>query len=83
MSSYQTNIIKEYEKKGYYVINLIATNKGGIPDLLCLRHGYSPLFIECKQGKDTLKELQKYRIKELRNLGFDAFCSHDTKGKIF
>jgi Holliday junction resolvase len=74
-SKHQSKVINEYKKKGYYVINLIKTNKNGIPDLLCLKDGEKPLFIECKELKDTLKPLQKFRIDELKSLGFDAFVS--------
>lgn len=69
---YQTKIIKDYESRGYYVINLIKTNKNGIPDLLCIKEGEQPIFIECKSLTGTLSELQKYRIKELKNRGFKA-----------
>ena len=72
MSKFQTKIIKEYESKGYYVVNLIKTNKNGIADLLCLKAGESPLFIECKEVNDTIKPLQLYRQKELINLGFKS-----------
>jgi hypothetical protein len=41
------------------------------------------MFIECKEGGDTLKQLQKYRIDELIKQGFEAFCLHATKGKIY
>ena len=81
-SKFQTKIIKEYEKMGYMVINLIRTNKGGIPDLLCLKDGKA-VFIECKEGNDTVKLLQKHRIKELRNQGFEAFAIHDKDGIIY
>ena len=74
MSKHQTKVIKKYESLGYFVINLIRTNKNGIPDLLCLKDGEKPLFIECKEKKDTLKPLQKFRIKQLKELGFDAYC---------
>lgn len=74
MSKFQTKIIKQYEDKGYYVINLIKTSKNGIPDLLCLKDGEKPLFIECKERWDTLKPLQKFRIKELKKYGVDAIC---------
>ena len=79
MSKHQTKTIKEYESKGWYVINLIKTNKNGICDLLCLKDGEKPLFIECKELKDTLKPLQKFRIDELKSLGFDAFVSKSLK----
>ena len=74
-SKHQSKIIKEYEKLGYYVINLIVTNKNGIPDLLALKKGEPPIFIESKEINDTIKPLQEFRIKELNDLGFKAFIS--------
>lgn len=74
-SKHQTKIIKEYEKKGYYVINLIKTNKNGIADLLCLKDGEAPLFIESKEANDTTKPLQLFRQKELTNLGFKSIIN--------
>lgn len=74
-SKWQSKQIKKYEQKGYFVINLIKTNKNGIPDLLALKKGEPPIFIECKEKNDQLSELQKYRLKELNNLGFKAFES--------
>jgi hypothetical protein len=78
-SKHQSKIIKEYESKGYFVINLVKTNKNGIPDLLCLKKGETPIFIESKEANDTLKPLQEYRIKQLKVLGFEAFVSKTTK----
>jgi Holliday junction resolvase len=78
-SSFQTKIIKEYEAEGWYVVNLIKTNKNGIPDLLCIKAGHKPIFIECKEWNDTLKPLQKFRIKELLDYGVDAVCIKDKK----
>jgi len=71
-SKLQTKTIKEYEKKGYYVINLSVTNKNGIADLLALKDGCKPLFIECKEENDTIKPLQLFRKKELIALGFES-----------
>lgn len=71
-SKRQTKVIKQYENKGYYVINLIKTNKNGIADLLCLKAGKTPLFIEIKEDSDTVKPLQYYRRKELIRLGFES-----------
>ena len=78
-SKYQTKIIKRFEADGYLVINLIKTNKNGIPDLLCLKDGETPLFIECKEKTDTLKPLQKFRIEELKKYGVNAIVLQDTK----
>lgn len=77
-SKFQTKIIKEYESEGWYVINLIKTNKNGIPDLVCFKEGHKTIFIECKEKKDTLKKLQDFRLKELRRYGVDAVCIKDV-----
>lgn len=76
-SKFQTKIIREYEKLGYYVLKLTITNKTGIPDLLCLKANEKPLFIECKEKTDTVKPLQDYRRRELIELGFNAIILQD------
>jgi len=78
-SKHQTKLIKEYKAKGYYVINLIKTNKNAIPDLLCLKAGEVPLFVESKEKADTVKPLQQFRIDELNKLGFNAIVSKSLK----
>ena len=71
-SKLQTKTIKSWENDGWYVINLIATNKNGIPDLLCLKSGEVPTFIEIKEKGDTVKPLQKYTHALLTRLGFNV-----------
>ena len=66
----QNKRIKELEAEGYYVIKLKLTNKNGIPDLLALPRGFDVLFSEIKKPKGVLSELQKYRLKELKEYGF-------------
>ena len=68
----QKKIIDRYTANGWYVIKLIKTNKNGIPDLLCLKSGETPLFIEVKTEIGRLSKLQEYRIDELKKAGFDA-----------
>ena len=82
MSSFQTKVKKEMESKGYAVVSVIKLSANGYPDLLCMKDGKS-IWIECKEANDTLKPLQRYRIEELRNNGFEAYCLQDGKGKIF
>ena len=82
MSNFQTKVIKEYESKGYVVHNLIRLSENGYPDLLCVKPD-EVIYIEVKEWNDTLKELQKYRIRELRKKGFKAFCLQDKKGIIY
>lgn len=62
----QKKKIKQLEAEGYYVIKLTVTNKNGIPDLVAIPKGTEVLFVECKTAKGKLSELQKYRIKQLK-----------------
>lgn len=67
----QSRLIKDFEKKGFYVVKLILTNKNGIPDLLLLKNGQAK-FVEVKRDGCKPRELQKYRMDELRRLGFEV-----------
>ena len=82
MSAYQTKIKNQYTKLGYTVLKVIKLSDSGYPDLLALKDGKA-IWIEVKEKNDTLKELQGFRIDELRQLGFDAYCLQDGKGKIY
>lgn len=67
----QTKIIKKLELQGWYVVKLIKTSKNGMPDLMALKNSQT-IFIEVKQPNGILSEIQKFRIKELTNLGFEC-----------
>ena len=70
-SKLQTKIKKKLEEKGYLVVKLVRTSCNGIPDLMCLKDGKA-IFIEVKQPTGVLSELQKLRVKQLSDLGFDC-----------
>lgn len=80
--TFQSRLISDFKKQGYIVLKHIRLNENGFPDLQLLKNGVS-IFIEVKEGKDTLKPLQKYQIDRLINHGFEAYCLHETKGKIY
>ena len=80
--SYQSELIDEYEAKGYTVLKTIRLNKSGYPDLMCMKQGKT-IWIESKEAKDTLKPLQKHRIDQLRLDGFEAFAMQKGKGIIY
>ena len=63
----QKKRIKQLEEEGYYVIKLTVTNKNGIPDLIAVPKDSEVLFVECKRPEGKLSELQKYRLKELKD----------------
>lgn len=82
-SKFQTKIIKQYEANGWTVLNIIKLSDNGFPDLLCMKENETDTWIECKEGSDTLKPLQKFRLGQLRKLGKQAICLHETKGILF
>lgn len=67
----QSKIIKKLEADGWFVVKLIKTSVSGIPDLIALKDGKT-MFIEVKQPSGLLSEIQKFRIKQLQNLGFEV-----------
>lgn len=75
-SKIQASIIRKLTTKGYLVVKLIKTNLNGIPDLLCLKDNKC-LFIEVKAEKGRLSEIQKYRINQLKELGFEVLVIND------
>jgi len=78
---YQKKIIDKYRAEGWYVINTIKTNVNGIPDLILLKDGEPPTFIECKTPTGKLSKIQVFRLNELQEKGFDCYVSygHDIK----
>ena len=81
-SKFQAKVKKQYQKDGYCV-NKFETTKNGYPDLICTKQGEADIYIECKEVKDILKPLQKFRIDELNKSGKIAFCLQDGKGIIY
>ena len=53
------------------MIKLIMCNKAGLPDIVLLKPD-EVKFIEVKGPKGRLSEVQKYRIDELKEKGFDV-----------
>lgn len=68
----QSKLIKRLESEGYYVLKLVKTNKNGIPDVVALKAGEIPKFIEVKRPTGVVSELQQFRLRELRKHGFTA-----------
>jgi Holliday junction resolvase len=70
-SKIQTKIKKKLEAGGWLVIKLIRTSVNGIPDILALKNGKA-IFIEVKQPTGKISEVQKLRIKQLQEQGFEV-----------
>ncbi len=72
---YQTKIAKDLTSKGWFVLNLIKTNKDGIPDLQATKAGETTMYIECKTPNGVISSKQEYRLNQLSRLGFSVFVS--------
>lgn len=75
-SKVQTKIKNKLQKDGWEVIKLIKTSWIGIPDLMALKDGRVK-FIEVKQSIGILSEIQKLRIKQLKDKGFEVLVWTD------
>ena len=73
-SKQQTKLIKHWQSKGYYVINLIKATPIGLPDLIALKPD-KVVFIESKEKNDRLSPLQHTRLSILTKLGFDCYVN--------
>ena len=80
-SDYQKNISDKLAQQGYFVINLIKTNRNGIPDLLALKKCDcctcdNIKFIECKTPKGKLSKIQEYMLTKLENYSTSVSVSY-------
>lgn len=76
MAKQQAKLIKHWQDKGYYVINLITVTPVGLPDLIAVKPD-EVIFIESKEVWDKLSALQKVRIKMLKSLRFTVYVNYD------
>ena len=82
MSQFQNKVKKQMQEQGFTVLKIIKLSDSGYPDLMCFKYGQT-IWIECKEKNDTLKPLQKLRIDQLIEQGFESYCLQDGKGKIY
>ena len=73
---YQKKISDNLTNQGWFVMNLIKTNKNGIPDLQASKFNEPTIYIECKTPKGVLSDIQVFRLNELQDLGFNCFVSY-------
>jgi Holliday junction resolvase len=73
-SKQQTKLIKQWQNKGYFVINLVKITPIGLPDLVALKPD-EVVFIESKEKWDKLSKLQEIKIKMLTKIGFKVYVN--------
>ena len=81
-SQIQKKIADHYTKEGYLVVKVIKCNRNGWPDLQLHKDG-TTRFIEVKKKGGIIAPLQKYRIEQLREQGFDAVVMDGIESVIY
>lgn len=76
-SKQQSKLIKLWQSKGYFVINLVKVTPSGLPDLIACKPK-EVIFIESKEKRDKLSKLQEVKITMLKKLGFTVYLN-ETK----
>ena len=75
-SKMQYRLIKHWQDKGYFVINLVRVTPTGLPDIIAIKPN-EVVFIESKEVWDRLSPLQKIKIKMLKQLGFKVYVNYE------
>ena len=78
MAKQQTKLMKHWQDKGYFVINLVKITPSGLPDLIALKPN-EVIFIESKEEWDRLSPLQKIKIKMLTKIGFTVYVNYEKQ----
>ena len=80
-SQIQKKIIQIIEAAGGYVVKTMATNRNGVPDLLCCMPQFEGQLwaIEVKKPGGKLSPLQEYHIRKIREAGGVAFVAHSVE----
>lgn len=89
-SAIQSHIMQYMTKKGWYVqrqnSGMVKSERGGMvrlapvgtPDLLCIKDGRI-LFIEVKNEKGKVTELQQQKMEELRGYGAECIVARSIE----
>ncbi|ABS41879.1 VRR-NUC domain-containing protein [Clostridium botulinum] len=69
-SRIEKRLKKEIEKLGGKALKFVSPGVSGVPDRIVLLPEGRIIFVELKAPGKKPRPIQKYRIKELRSLGF-------------
>lgn len=72
-SKIKSYLVKELEKRGWFVRLIIKSNKAGDPDMYTFKDGVT-VWIEIKKEGLKLDPLQEYRQKEILSFGMQSIC---------
>lgn len=67
-------LVKKAKEKGFLCLKFTSPGTRGVPDRIVVGHGKT-IFIETKSKTGTPSELQKLRIKQLRDHGAEVYIA--------
>lgn len=68
----EKRLIQEARKRGGMALKFVSPGCVGVPDRLVLLPGGRMSFMELKAPGRTPRPIQKYRMRQLEELGFDC-----------
>lgn len=77
----EKQLVKEVNNRGGFCLKFNSYSMSGVPDRIVLMKDGKVGFVEVKQKGKKLRELQKFRKKQLKYLGFKVYTL-DDKEKI-
>ena len=77
-SDIQKKIINYLKNEGYLVVKTIVLNVAGYPDIFAFKNDKT-LFVEVKNEKGKVSDLQQHRINSLKQQGFDVIISRSIE----
>lgn len=77
-SAFEQAWSRQAAKRGWYPVKIMQASVNGLPDRMYLKDG-KVFFVEFKAANGKLSEIQKYRIKQLREMKFHVLILHAKK----
>lgn len=82
-SSIEKSVVKWAKLRGVDSIKMQVPSCVGLPDRLFLTPGGRPLFMELKRPNEKVRLIQAYRIKTLKQKGYDVVVCDNKDDAIF
>ena len=78
----QKKILNWLDKRGYWAVKTIQSNKRGVPDILACSPLGEFIAIEVKTPKGVVSELQQYQLAKINDTGGIAFVARSLEDVI-